>query len=155
MRCIKNIKNRELLAGHSNSYYELLERIPEPLRKKIRLVYNSGCGDGKDAEKYLKLGVGSYVGHVGTSYSWVFINAFQKSWKRGNNVRKAVEAGNTAVVKHVQGLEGKAYFQFVRPARSHSDKSAEKIIEGTHARAFGNTELTVAARYKKPTPRAR
>lgn len=57
---------------HTNSEYRALQKIPLNLRKKLRLVYNSGCLNERDASTYLALGIEAFIGHRGISSSPVF-----------------------------------------------------------------------------------
>lgn len=95
---VRELRLREavdiFVLAHSNSYYELIARVPAELRPRIRLVYNTGCGDWSDADRWSRLGVGSYVGHEGTSCSPVFMDGFLEAWNRGRTLEESVDFGN-------------------------------------------------------------
>ena len=88
--------------SHTNDYYALLEEIPEKLRKKIRLVYNSGCYNARDAEKWLSRGAKVYVGHPGSSCSPTFFQSFKHYWWSGVSVGQAVQQANADMEKSIR-----------------------------------------------------
>jgi hypothetical protein len=111
---IQNFKNRfeDLLKksnavdlyifGHSNvSYSFLLRDVSADLRKKIRLVYNMGCGEGTTSilNQWRAFGAKAAVGHPKeVSYSPVFMTAFIGYWLMGYDLNTSVTMANEAVI---------------------------------------------------------
>ena len=88
------------ILGHTNSYSKMLAGIPRDLRKKIRLVYNSGCYNVDDGPNLLSsYGIQAYVGHFGFSASPLFLNKFIYNWLGSYYLRAAVARTNLALAK--------------------------------------------------------
>ena len=82
------------ILAHANVYHLWVAEIDEDLRTKIRLVYNTGCGDASQAERWLVLGADTYIGHPGASISPVFYFYFLRRWTQGYDVEEALEQSN-------------------------------------------------------------
>jgi hypothetical protein len=87
------------LLAHTNTYYRWVKEIKPALRKKIRLVYNSGCDNLDQGQQWLKMGVQTYVGHPGRSASPLFYFYFLRRWTHGASVHEAVAASNSGMGK--------------------------------------------------------
>ena len=115
---------KELLA------YERAD-VGDQLRRKLRLVYNTGCFDAAQNQKWLELGARTYVGHVGLSESPVFYVYFLRRWIRGGAIREIVAESNE-LTQRVLG-EGTQSLQFNQRATA----------ESTHALVTGDDALAI------------
>ena len=82
------------LLAHTNSYVRWIEEIPPELRLKIRLVYNSGCWSGRQAQEWLDLGATSYVAHPSAASHIAFFVPFFRRWTAGVGLTEAVITSN-------------------------------------------------------------
>ncbi len=89
------------IAGHSNGgRFDLAKKLPREYKSNIRLIYNTGCFDGsKYAAKYwlrgnTKKADKAYVGHVGSSSSFIFLDSFLDNWASGMRLQEAVKKAN-------------------------------------------------------------
>lgn len=85
--------------GHTNWAADWLPAVFENRsRAQLRLVYNSGCDDGRlqDGEKWIKV-ARAFVGHPGTNYGPHYAPIFVKHWLRGKDVSTAVDRSNKAI----------------------------------------------------------
>lgn len=80
--------------AHSNHVIDWVAPLDAALRRRLRLVYNTGCFDARQRERWLELGARSYVGHVGLSESPIFYVFFLRRWLRGQPLADAVAEGN-------------------------------------------------------------
>lgn len=120
------------LLAHSNDFVSWVRRVPDDLRRKLRLVYNTGCNDLIQKDEWLRLGARAYVGHVGLSESPVFYVYFLRRWMRGAALDEVVAQSNARTEAFLGlGLEG---------ALSDS----EATIASTHAECAGDGTLTIA-----------
>lgn len=88
------------LLAHSNSFYEWVGEIDPEKRKKIRLVYNTGCGDSGQSPQWLSFGVKAYVAHEGAqSISPIFYVHFLPRWGENFSLEEAVHEANKMIVK--------------------------------------------------------
>jgi hypothetical protein len=86
------------LLAHSNQYYTWIEEIDGELRKKIRLVYNTGCSGSLQAPAWERMGVRNYVSHQSPlSISPVFYFYFLRRYGNGYPLEKAIEESNAAM----------------------------------------------------------
>lgn len=77
------------IVSHTNYTYRWLGEIPAEQRKKIRLVYNSGCRCGNQKDEWMKLGVRTYVAHpVAASHAHFFVG-FVRRWAAGMSAAEA------------------------------------------------------------------
>jgi len=84
---------------HNNWRYVwwILRGIKPKLRKKLRLVYNTGCHNLSQGSAWLRLGADVYVGHPGRlSISPIFAVYFARRWIVGVPVKEAVAQANAA-----------------------------------------------------------
>ena len=120
------------LLAHSNDFVSWVRWVPDDLRRRLRLVYNTGCNDLNQKAEWLALGARAYVGHVGLSESPVFYVYFLRRWMRGTALDEAVAQANAGTEAFLGlGLEG---------ALSDS----EATITSTHAECAGDGTLTIA-----------
>ena len=109
-----------------------MRKVPAELRRKLRLVYNTGCRDLSQKDEWLGLGARAYVGHVGLSESPVFYVYFLRRWLRGATLDDAIARSNARTEAFLgAGLEGLL-----------SDSTA--TIAGTHAARAGDGTMTIA-----------
>jgi len=109
------------LLAHANYYYSWLDTFPKNLLKKIRMVYNTGCGDANQANLWLSMGVSSYIGHNGLkSQSPVFYFFFLRRITASDNIKTAVEDANL-MTERFFSIFSFFYWQF----------SQTDLIEGT------------------------
>jgi hypothetical protein len=87
------------LLAHTNTYYRWVKEIKPALRKRLRLVYNSGCDNLDQGQLWLKLGAQTYIGHPGRSASPLFYFYFLRRWTRGDALEHAVTASNSGMGK--------------------------------------------------------
>lgn len=96
------------LLAHSNRYIDWVATLPAEQRRRIRLVYDTGCGDVSQAANWLSLGVGSFVGHGDDNVAPVFYISFLPAWLAGRSLEESVEIGN-------QILRQRLFNPFLRP----------------------------------------
>lgn len=97
------------LLAHSNQYVECLTDIPEPIAKKIRLVYNSGCANADQRGQWKSHHVKYYLAHSGkNSLSPVFYFYFLRHWVNGTDLQEAVVRANRSArrVLKIAGRSG-------------------------------------------------
>ncbi len=83
------------LLAHANYYFSWIDTFPRKLLSKIRMVYNTGCGNADQSYIWLSLGVSSYIGHPGIkSQSPVFYFFFLRRLTAYNDIKKAVDEAN-------------------------------------------------------------
>jgi len=90
------------LLAHGNRFIDWVEHIDPVLRQKIRLVYNTGCGDSRQAPMWLAIGADAYVGHPALhSLSPAFYFFFLRRWVRGYSLAEAVAEANRAAARRL------------------------------------------------------
>lgn len=95
-----------ILAHGGKPYAAWLEQIPTKWRKKIRFVYNSGCGSTNEAEKWLNMGAKTYMAHQGTkSISPIFLFYFLRRFSRGSDLEEAYYEANELCLYQLNQLE--------------------------------------------------
>lgn len=82
------------LLAHSNRYLDWVATLPAEQRRRIRLVYDTGCGDVSQAQDWLSLGVRSFVGHGDDNVAPVFYISFLPAWLAGRSLEESVELAN-------------------------------------------------------------
>ncbi len=129
-RLLRNYDQTDIyLLAHANSYYEWVNELDSSLRKKIRLVYNTGCSGAEQQATWLGLGAKCYVGHKSSeSISPVFYFYFLRRWCAGEKVGVATTASNQYMLEKIErlGIE-------LDPV----------ILHESEAECFGLTELTI------------
>jgi hypothetical protein len=85
------------LLAHGNRYVQWVAEVPEPERKKLRLVYNTGGGDADQGSAWLRLGARAYVGHPGGNIAPLFYARFLPAWLEGKPLKDAVDVSNKAM----------------------------------------------------------
>lgn len=121
------------LLAHSNRYVDWVAEVDPALRHRIRLVYNTGCQDGRQADRWLGLGARTYVGHPGESESPVFYFFFLRRWAAGHSAGTAVDESNallerTLVSASTLGL---------------GVPDADAVLLETQATCFGDADATL------------
>jgi hypothetical protein len=82
------------LLAHSNHYVDWVREIDPALRHRIRLVYNTGCGDASQGAAWIDLGAKSYVAHGDDNLAPIFYYYFLPAWTSGASLEDAVAASN-------------------------------------------------------------
>jgi len=125
------------LLAHSNSFHEWVGILDEELRrKKLRMVYNTGCYNARQGETWLELGAKTYIGHPGNSVSPPFYVFYTRRWVKGSTVRDAFDEGNALAKRLFDRLER------VMPSKIDSDK----VWQTSHAILFGAGEMSIGDR---------
>ncbi len=125
------------LLAHTNRYLYWFEALPPERFKKIRLVYNTGCRNAKQGDRWLELGADAYIGHRGkTSLSPFFFVYFLRRWVSGYSLEQAVEESNRFAKTEINLLKDQL-----------PDPGEMDYVEQTHAHLFGNSRLQID---KKP-----
>lgn len=84
------------ILSHGNVFYEWFSHMDTALRKRVRLVYNTGCNNDSQCVAYKKRDARFYVGHTGeNSLSPVFYVYFLRRLFWSKNIPAAVEAANS------------------------------------------------------------
>lgn len=81
--------------AHGNDYVDLLRDVPRELTARVRVVYNSGCNCGAQANDWLTLGADSYVAHPGIASHAPFFFYFARRWWAGATLAEAAAAAQT------------------------------------------------------------
>ena len=101
-------KNRAVdlfVVAHTNAAYMVLDYVrPSYLKKKIRMVYNTGCYNAHHSTEWKKRDVTTYIGHAGLSCSPIFLKTFLSKWTNGYNAKDAAYAGNLSLAMNLGGL---------------------------------------------------
>lgn len=93
------------LLAHGNHFIYWVEQIEPALRDKLRLVYNTGCGQSTQGNSWLAVGADAYVGHPSRrSVSPAFYYFFLRRWARGYSLADAVSAGNASASRRLGWL---------------------------------------------------
>ena len=137
-RCLSDLLARHeavdiYLLAHTNSYVGWVEGLDRGLTSRIRLVYNTGCWNSPQADRWLALGARTYVGHPGRSESPPFCFYFLRRWTAGWPVGEAVGAANA--------LAARAFERAGRLSGGRLD--AERLQRESVGLCFGRTDLTI------------
>jgi hypothetical protein len=91
--------------AHSNTLVLDVEGLDPERRKRLRLVYDTGCADAVQARHWLELGADVHVGHPGaTSISPVFYFYFLRRWLAGWDVREAASEANQKTASRLASI---------------------------------------------------
>jgi hypothetical protein len=121
------------ILAHTNPYLYWFESLPKNLRKKIRLVYNTGCRNANQGNRWLELGAEAYIGHQGkTSLSPFFYVYFLRRWVSGYRLDVAVKEANKIAKDEINLFKDKL------PNPGQMD-----YVEQTHAHLFGAPILQI------------
>lgn len=136
------------ILAHGNDYYRLLDAIEPALRQRLRLVYNSGCDDARDAREWQRRGVRAYIGHPDYSLSPIFLNRFRTLWWSGETASAAVAQANAHlhrvfVQRHAFDLL-EAYYLIATRGRG------EPSYRHTHATLFGDADVSIVTDASPP-----
>src|SRR5512145_786992 len=82
------------ILAHSNSYVRGVKAIAPESRRRIRLVYNTGCYDVEQTQEWLQLGARTYIGHPGFSQSPIFYFFFLRRWTLGGSADLLIKESN-------------------------------------------------------------
>lgn len=82
------------LLAHTNRFIDWVAELSAAQRRRIRLVYDTGCGDDQLADRWLDLGVHSFVGHGDDNVAPVFYVSFLPAWLDGVGAEEAVSRAN-------------------------------------------------------------
>ncbi len=93
------------LLSHGNYDVYWLDAIDPLLRKKIRMVYNTGCGNSSQCGLWKERGVRCYISHSGAkSISPVFYAYFLRRLAAGNDLHRAVDESNARAGRFLRML---------------------------------------------------
>lgn len=99
------------LLAHTNRIVDWVKTVDTKVRRKIRLVYNSGCLSYGQKLEWERLGVKYYLAHAGSySLSPVFYFFFLKRWISGHPLQQSVVSANKSV-GHLLKLAGWSHRQ--------------------------------------------
>ncbi len=121
------------LLAHGNQFVGWASTLDAATTGKLRLVYDTGCGDVTQASRWIGLGAKAYVGHVGLSASPVFYVYFLRRWSAGWSLDRAVDAAN----EETAGLLRETWVFGVAP------DAIEGMIIGSRAELSGTTTLQI------------
>lgn len=121
------------LLAHTNNYINWVSPLPEPLRTKIRFVYNTGCHNESQGQEWLNLGADAYIGHPGVSQSPFFYFYLLRHWVRGNPLQSIIELGNERMIKKFYQLERISFKRY----------DADYAIRESIASLVGNSNLRI------------
>jgi len=119
------------ILAHSNKYIAWTESLPEEHRRRLRLVYNTGCHNLPQGEQWLDLGAKIYVGHPGVSTSPVFYFYFLRRWTHGYTIRQAVEESNILAWRKFRQAQDITFGRL----------NAEQIVQESWASCRGDKQL--------------
>jgi hypothetical protein len=132
------------LLAHTNYLYLYLERIDPELRSRLRLVYDTGCGDAYQAGMWRALGADVHVGHPGAlSISPLFYFYFLRRWGQGWAVADAVADANARTSKRL-GLAGPLF---------SGVSGAVDLATSTRAVVDGDGSATLVSTHESTTSR--
>jgi hypothetical protein len=118
------------LLAHGNDYVATIEGLDRAATARLRLVYNTGCGDADEATRWRALGADAFVGHVGTSESPVFFVYFLRRWLAGDRLGEAVAASNAATARLLSPVAWAEGGESVDGTRAVLDGAADLTIGG-------------------------
>ena len=85
------------ILSHGNYFYQWFYGMDSSLRKKIRLVYNTGCDNDSQYVMYKEQMVSYYVGHTGEkSLSPIFYVYFLRRMFSENSIESIVRESNVS-----------------------------------------------------------
>jgi hypothetical protein len=119
------------LLAHANEYIQWVARLPEERRRRLRLVYNTGCHNQTQGPKWLELGAKAYVGHPGESWSSVFYYFFLRHWTRRGTVQEAMDASNRRTETTLKEWEVVTFGHW----------QAASLMKGSLASCYGDAQL--------------
>lgn len=119
------------LLAHTNRYIRWVEELPEPLRRHIRFVYNTGCHNESQGKDWLTLGANAYIGHPGTSESPYFYFFLLRHWLHGATLEEALALGNNGMHLKFRQLEWTTFGRF----------QAEALMNESRASVVGDAGL--------------
>lgn len=125
--------------GGRTQLYDMMSAVPSDLRKKIRLVYSSGCSDYDSVCKVLDKAGKVYVSHHETSCSPIFATRFLQQWISGQSIAKAVEDGNNFSKDVILDIDLPAFCADAVTPTGDRDQAYLQSL----AIAAGNEQLTI------------
>jgi hypothetical protein len=88
------------ILSHGNLFYQWFYSMDSVSRKKIRLVYNTGCANDSQCVVYRDFGIKNYVGHSGeNSLSPVFYIYFLRRMFTTTDLKNVVSRSNERTEK--------------------------------------------------------
>jgi phage tail protein X len=138
LSCLDNALERYravdlFLLAHSNEYVAWAATLPEAHRRRIRLVYNTGCHNLPQGQQWLDLGAKAYVGHPGVSTSPVFYYYFLRRWTYGLAIREAVDESNVLARRKFEQAEAATFGRL----------NAESFVRESWASSCGDDRLRI------------
>jgi hypothetical protein len=129
------------LLAHGNRYIDWVAELDPEQRRRIRLVYNTGGDGAHQGQKWLDLGVGSYVAHPGSNVAPVFYVHFLPKWLSGEPLTEAVGEANRATHEQLFGKSARWLFELIALVDAPRG-TAEELWAGTEAVVFGDGGLS-------------
>ncbi len=131
-KALQHYPNVDLfLLAHGNQIINWVAKLPVERRRRIRLVYNTGCYDLPQGPQWLNLGARAYVGHPGKSASPVFYFFFLRRWSRGYTIQEALAEANGLMRLTLKRIEP---FSF-------GELEATRINQQSKAFCYGERQL--------------
>ena len=125
--------------AHTNNDIDIVASLPEENRSKIRLVYNTGCMNSSQGPRWIELGVKTYIGHPGISYSPVFLYYFLPHWLVARkSILQVVEEGNAFMRSALESAFNDVFMRLPGEWRTN-----EEIYRDSRARLFGEFTINV------------
>lgn len=124
------------ILAHSNHYEEWIAAIDPELRRKIRLVYNTGCGNVSTAPEWIEAGATTSIAHPGESESPIFFFYFLRRWTLGENIDEAIADSNGRLRRVID-------WQARLPV---GDIDPEVVYQATEAQCFGQCMIVISSR---------
>ena len=121
------------LLAHTNRYVSWVAELDPELTVNLRLVYNTGCRDASQAQRWLRLGADAFIGHPGESQSPPFYFYFLRRWTVGRSAEGAAGEANV--------LARRAFDLAERLSFGRLD--ADELWEESRALSFGDTSVTI------------
>jgi SAM-dependent methyltransferase len=122
------------LLAHTNRFIDWIAELPPHQRSRIRLVYDTGCGDAQLAQEWLALGVHSFVGHGDDNVAPVFYVSFLPAWLDGVGADEAVARANRAMEARLTNPLGRLALtlgRLISGERRDPDELV-RVTRGTH-----------------------
>lgn len=145
-----------LLLAHTNHYIMWVEDVDPDLRRKLRLVYNTGCYNSDQLDSWLALGADAAIGHPGLSASPIFYVYFLRRWTLGMPADQALQASNAQMRTFLHRATDVApgpLFEVPSYIDTPIDASdPESIYANSEAFCAGRCDLSIGTTAIGPTP---
>jgi hypothetical protein len=115
------------LLAHGNRYIDAAYELSPEQRRRIRLVYDTGGGSAHQGDEWMRLGVGTFIGHPGGNIAPAFYVYFLPEWLHSQDAQKAMQQGNEGTKDLIKGPIGAVASNWV---------DTQSLWEGTEAQLF-------------------